>query len=300
MFIEQAYKGNTSLFRYLLIPIGFMGFMALNYIALITSEADTKELMTQMIDQLGANTVLVINLLPLVLGFFFMLFWYKFILNLPLKSAISSRSRVDYKRIFFSFLLWGSVVGGLTFIEIFNTPENYVWNFDKQKFMTFALIAVLLIPLQTSFEELLFRGHMIQGIGIHTKSRAAALIITSVLFGLMHIANPEVGELGYGILAYYIGTGFLFGIITLMDEGLELVLGFHAANNLIGALLVSAEWTAFRVDSLYIDISKPELNFTMWIPLLVIYPLILLILAKKYKWSDWNNRLFGKVKNTLE
>ena len=134
------------------------------------------------------------------------------------------------------------------------TPENYVWNFDKQKFMTFALIAVLLIPLQTSFEELLFRGHMIQGIGIHTKSRAAALIITSVLFGLMHIANPEVGELGYGILAYYIGTGFLFGIITLMDEGLELVLGFHAANNLIGALLVSAEWTAFRVDSLYIDI----------------------------------------------
>ncbi|MAJ32169.1 MAG: CPBP family intramembrane metalloprotease domain-containing protein [Flavobacteriaceae bacterium] len=300
MFIEQAYKGNTSLFRYLFIPVGFMGFMALNYVALMTSEADTKELMTQMIDQLGMNTVLVINLLPLVLGFFFMLFWYKFILNLPLKSAISSRSRVDYKRIFFSFFLWGLIVGGLTFIEIFRTPENFVWNFDKQKFMTFALIAVLLIPLQTSFEELLFRGHMIQGIGIHTKSRAAALMITSVLFGLMHIANPEVGELGYGILAYYIGTGFLFGIITLMDEGLELVLGFHAANNLIGALLVSAEWTAFRVDSLYIDISKPELNFTMWIPLLVIYPLILMILAKKYKWSDWNYRLFGKVKSTLE
>ncbi len=300
MFIEQAYKGNTSLFRYLLIPVGFMGFMALNYVALLTSEADTKELMTQMIDQLGANTVLVINLLPLVLGFFFMLFWYKFILNLPLKSAISSRSRVDFKRIFFSFLLWGLLVGGLSFIEILSAPENYVWNFDKQKFMTFALIAVLLIPLQTSFEELLFRGHMIQGIGIHTKSRAAALMITSILFGLMHIANPEVGELGYGILTYYIGTGFLFGIITLMDEGLELVLGFHAANNLIGALLVSAEWTAFRVDSLYIDISKPELNFTMWIPLLVIYPLILLILAKKYKWSDWNYRLFGKVKSTVE
>lgn len=300
MFIEQAYKGNTSLFRYLLIPVGFMGFMALNYVALLTSEADTKELMTQMIDQLGANTVLVINLLPLVLGFFFMLFWYKFILKLPLKSAISSRSRVDIKRIFFSFLLWGLLVGGLSFIEILSTPENYVWNFDKQKFMTFALIAVLLIPLQTSFEELLFRGHMIQGIGIHTKSRAAALMITSILFGLMHIANPEVGELGYGILTYYIGTGFLFGIITLMDEGLELVLGFHAANNLIGALLVSAEWTAFRVDSLYIDISKPEFNFTMWIPLLVIYPLILLILAKKYKWSDWNYRLFGKVKSNVE
>ena len=33
-------------------------------------------------------------------------------------------------------------------------------------------------------------------------------------------------------MIYYIGTGFLFGIMTLMDEGTELALGFHAANNL--------------------------------------------------------------------
>ena len=62
----------------------------------------------------------------------------------------------------------------------------------------------------------------------------------------MHIANPEVGKLGMIIMVYYIGTGFFLGIMTLMDEGLELALGFHAANNLIGALLVTADWTAFK------------------------------------------------------
>jgi hypothetical protein len=44
--------------------------------------------------------------------------------------------------------------------------------------------------------------------------------------------NPEVSKLGILCLCYYIGTGFL-RILTLMDEGMELALGFHAANNLV-------------------------------------------------------------------
>ena len=35
-----------------------------------------------------------------------------------------------------------------------------------------------------------------------------------------------------------------------MDEGLELALGFHAANNLCGALLLTADWTAFQTNSI--------------------------------------------------
>jgi hypothetical protein len=35
------------------------------------------------------------------------------------------------------------------------------------------------------------------------------------------------------MFVYYIGTGLFLGI-TLMDEGMELALGFHAANNLVG------------------------------------------------------------------
>jgi hypothetical protein len=35
------------------------------------------------------------------------------------------------------------------------------------------------------------------------------------------------------MFVYYIGTGLFLGILTLMDE-MELALGFHAANNLVG------------------------------------------------------------------
>ena len=167
-------------------------------------------------------------------------------------------------------------------------------------FFILVVVGMLLIPLQTSFEEYLFRGHMMQGIGLMVKNKWVPLVITSVLFGVMHIANPEVTKLGYGIMVYYIGTGFFLGIITLMDEGLELALGFHAGNNLIGALLLTADWTAFQTDSLYKDISQPTLGWDVLIPVLVVYPILLLIFAKIYKWTNWKEKLTGKVLNKEE
>jgi hypothetical protein len=111
----------------------------------------------------------------------------------------------------------------------------------------------------------------------------------------MHVANPEVTKLGYGILFFYVGTGLFLGVITLMDEGLELALGFHAANNLITALLVTADWTAFQTDSIYKDISEPVLGWDAIVPVVVIYPILLWIFTKKYGWSHWKSRLTGRV-----
>ena len=149
--------------------------------------------------------------------------------------------------------------------------------------------------MQTSFEEYLFRGHMMQGIVLFFISILIPLIITSVLFGLMHIANPEVGKIGYIIMIYYIGTGFFLGIMTLMDEGLELALGFHAANNLVGALLLTADWTAFQTNSILKDLSEPSAGFDVLTPVFVIFPILLFIFSKVYGWNNWKERLTGKL-----
>ena len=103
-------------------------------------------------------------------------------------------------------------------------------------------------------------------------------------------------------MVFYVGTGLFLGILTLMDKGLELAIGFHAANNLMAALLVTAEWTAFQTPSVYKDISDPELGWDVFIPVLVVYPIMLLIFAKRYGWTDWKDRLFGSVipKSELE
>jgi membrane protease YdiL (CAAX protease family) len=98
-------------------------------------------------------------------------------------------------------------------------------------------------------------------------------------------------------MVYYIGTGLFLGIITLMDDGLELALGFHAANNMFTALLVTADWTAFQTYSIYRDISDPDPLgiLEIFVPVFVVFPILLFIFAKKYKWTNWQEKLLGKV-----
>lgn len=295
MYIEQGYKGHLGLWKYLFLPTGFIGLMVVNYILTINSPVSVEDAMQQMIEQWGANTVLVIALLPLAFGLFVVLGWTKLIHPQSITSLTTSRKKIDWKRIFFAFSLWGGVTILLTLIDIYASPEHYVFNFNLEKFIPLALIAILLIPMQTSFEEYLFRGHMMQGLGLATKTRWIPLLLTSVLFGLMHLANPEVEKLGMGIMVYYIGTGLFLGILTLMDEGLELALGFHAANNLITALLVTADWTAFQTDSIYRDISEPTLGWDVLVPIVVVYPILLFVFGQKYKWTNWKERLLGRV-----
>jgi membrane protease YdiL (CAAX protease family) len=86
--------------------------------------------------------------------------------------------------------------------------------------------------------------------------------------------------------------GFFFGIITLMDEGLELALGYHAGNNLLISLLVTSDWTAFQTNSLFLDVSDPDVYMLAFMQL----PMLLILLALfswKYKWKCWYQRLIS-------
>jgi len=293
MYIEQVQGKNFNWFLYLPIPLFFMGLMVFNYF--FSKGIDVNQVMQKTIDEYGTNLTFVLMIIPLSIACLVLLFWVKYIHNQSIRSLTTSRKQVDWHRVFFSFIVWGSFTVVSTLLVYFISPENFTINFNPVDFFIFLFLAIILIPLQTSFEEFLFRGYLMQGIGVVTKSRLIPLIITSVLFGVMHIANPEVGKLGMIIMIYYIGTGFFLGIITLMDEGLELALGFHAANNLIGALLVTADWTAFQTDSILKDVSEPSAGFDVLFPIFIIFPILLIIFGRKYGWVNWKEKLTGKV-----
>ena len=87
-------------------------------------------------------------------------------------------------------------------------------NFKPIPFFTLCVVAVLFLQLQTSFEELIFRGYYMQGLALWIKNKWAPLLIMSLVFGLLHMANPEVDKIGYSILILYVGTGLFFGIVT--------------------------------------------------------------------------------------
>lgn len=293
MYIEQLKKYNLNLALYFIIPIGFMLLMLWNYFASL--DLDTNQVIQQTISMIGVNGTFIAMIAPLAIGLFVVFFWTKFIQNLDLRVLTTSRNKVDWKRIFFSFFLWAAITSIMILVVYYSTPEKFILNFKPEKFFVFLVLAILLIPLQTSFEEYLFRGHLMQGLGLATNSRLIPLLVTSFMFGIMHAANPEVDKVGWIIMLYYIGTGLFLGIITLMDEGLELALGFHAANNLVSALLVTADWTAFQTHSIFKDISEPSTGFEIILPVFIIFPTLLFIFSKVYNWKNWKEKLTGKL-----
>ncbi len=241
-----------------------------------------------------------LRLFLLLLSFVFVLpgIWLvvKKLHDLPIMSVLSSRKKIDLERVLYSFMTWGTVVSAFVFLEYSLNPENYVFNFKVKEFLILAVIAILFIPIQTSVEEIVFRGYLMQGFGHWLNSRFMALFLTSTVFGSLHLANPEITALGYEFVILYITVGFVLGIMTLMDEGLELAIGFHAANNLIVALLLTADWTVFQTESILIDISEPSLGITDWITPFIVFPILLSVFARKYSWTNWKEKLFSKVR----
>ena len=96
-------------------------------------------------------------------------------------------------------------------------------------------------------------------------------------------------------MAYYVGTGLFLGILTLMDEGIELALGFHAANNIMTALFVTSSWTVFQTESILIDISEPTLGGETFFSLFILYPGFIFLMSKKFDWSGWKSKLISKI-----
>ena len=215
------------------------------------------------------------------------------------KEIITSRKNIDWKRFFVAFSIWGIILVTIILISYFSGDEKIELQFNLVPFLILAVIAILLIPIQTSTEELVFRGYLMQGFYNLSKNKWFPLVMTSVIFGTMHIANPEVAEMGYIVLVYYIGTGFFLGIITLMDEGTELALGFHAANNLIAALLMTSDYSVLRTNAIFKDLSKPEVNYEIFMPILF-YIILIIVFAKIYNWTNWKEKLIGNEINNNE
>ncbi|MGS4345027.1 lysostaphin resistance A-like protein [Myroides odoratus] len=298
-YIDQLQYQVTKrqILYYVPFTFFYLMIMFVNWLVTKYSSISTKELLNSQIEILGKNRAFLQLILPFSIFLLLLVLWVLFVHKQSLVTLTTSRSKIDLKRFAFAFGCQTILIFASFGVSYWLNPSNFVFNFNLPAFLGFFVIAVIFIPLQTSFEEYFFRGYLLQGVGLATRHRGIALVVTSVIFGLLHLANPEVETLGGGIMVYYIGTGFFLGIMTLMDDGLELALGFHAANNLIGALLVTSSWTVFQTNSLFLNIAEQE-QVSVWEfiwQVVVFYPILLVIFAKKYQWKDWKNRLLGRI-----
>ena len=305
MFLTQAIKPKNEFWRYLLgsltiIIAATVGQLPLMIAVGIKATRDSVAFPTEqnvMLCFLEPNLSLFLMLVSFVFALGGILLVVKHFHQQTLLEVVTARQKFDWKRLFFSFSIWAIFIIATTVIDYFVNPNDYELNFNCYPFLILLLISVLLIPVQTTVEEIVFRGYLMQGFAVLSKNSWFPLLMTSVIFGSLHLTNPEVSKMGYVILIYYIGSGFLMGIMTLMDDGLELSMGFHAANNLIGALLVTSKWSVFQTHSILKEIVEPTVSYSVFLPIVVVFPILLLVLSKKYKWSNWQQKLTGKIEN---
>ncbi len=304
-FIEQAFKGKTGFIYYFAtLALVFTGWQIVGVIPLVvvahTYAEDTAGFMAATENAfatmgIDSNLYFFVMLLMFAFALLSLIIGVKYIHKRPVTSLVTARNKIDWDRFFYAFGIW-FIISLITFaIGFIFEPGTLVWNFKPVPFVILLLISFLLLPLQTGFEELLFRGYLMQGFGILFKNAIYPLIITSLIFGMLHGFNPEVEKLGSVILIYYVATGLLFGITTLMDDGTELALGMHAANNIVAAILVTSDWMVFQTDALWIDTSEPSAKFETFFPVLVVYPVVIWIFSRKYKWENWKTKLLARI-----
>ena len=300
MFLNQALDYKNPFWMYLLGSFVIIIFVIIGQLPItffITKESISAAGGDPMVAlrSLDKNLQLILLLIPFLVGFLGLFLVVKKIHNRSLTSISTSRKSLDWNRIMYAFSVWSLVSILLIFGDYFFNPDSYEWNFNLKSFSLLLIISILLMPIQTSLEEYIFRGYLMQGFSFLFNSRWVALFITSIVFGSLHFSNPEVQKLGLGVMAYYIGTGLFLGILTLMDDGIELALGFHASNNIMTALLVTSSWTVFQTESILIDISEPTLGGETFFSLFILYPGFIFLMSRKFNWSGWKNKLISKL-----
>lgn len=236
------------------------------------------------------NSILILLLLPFALVFGLLLVSVKYFHKRKIRSVFTSRPKFDWSRFFTSFFIWG----GIMLIFLVGTilaGYDIRWNFNSSTFVPLLLISLILIPIQTTAEELIFRGVLLQGFQRLFKKPIVSILISSILFGLLHGANPEVAKLGYGLLTFYILTGVFLALLTHLDDGIELGAGYHAINNIFAAVVLTNDWQAFHTDALFMDYSEPVFGWESILTLIIIQPLLFIIFSKIYKWKNWKQKL---------
>lgn len=298
MYIEQAYKGDNTTWKIIVTTILSTGIFVANFVFLLIMSPEDLQNAYDLAKNLPPIVNLISNLVPFV---FLLLMLIAAVILLHKRSFVSlttARKKIDFKRIAFS----ASLIIGLTLIlfavSYYLAPDELEWNFKPIKFLILVVVSLILFPFQIGFEEYLFRGYLMQQIGILVKNKWFPLLLTSILFGLLHSANPEVAEMGFITMVLYIGFGLLMGIMTLMDDGLELALGFHFGNNLMAAFLVTSDWSAIQADALFRNTAQSatgDMIIEMLLSVFITFPIMLFVLARKYEWKNWKQKLTGKV-----
>lgn len=302
MYFKQAKEGANEWWMYLvtvlLVAIGYMVGQLPLYFTQMNAIENNPTIGTAQLEEfnsrmdfsllgLDSNLGLFLLFTLFIIATIFFLLAIRFIHKKTLKGLITHRSKINYPKIICGLVVWLLLMSIFELFSYFANPEVYTLNVQWGKVFWLVLICIFILPIQTTLEELLFRSYLMKGFGLMSRHKWVPLLVTSLLFGLVHGTNPEIAK--YGVVPmqlYYISAGLLLGIMTIMDDGLELAIGVHAATNIYGALFMSYEGSVLQTDSIW---RMSEVNAWLMAIIFIVSGVIFLLLSKKmFDWGSWS------------
>lgn len=244
-YLDLALEGRNEWWRYalgaLVIALSWLVLGHAPYLLLVAvAPADNP-----LLDFVAVNFSIFMMLAGLA-------FTVKVIHGRTLRSLITPRERIGWRRMGRGALCWLLLAAAISAAEHLLFPERYYLSFHAERFPAWLVAVLLLTPLQCLTEELVFRGYAMQGFARLTRRPAAIAAASSAVFTLPHLLNPEVAEHGALLMAAnYFVIGLVLASVTLRDGRLELAIGVHTVNNVFLALLANYEGSALATEAVY-------------------------------------------------
>ena len=295
MFFANAHLGLTGWWRWILGSI--LIYSIWMGIGAIPSLAACHYLMINQIPQFACENGQIIgdslipgyiaSNYPFIIGIIGVWLTVKLLHRKSLTSIITGRRSFDYNRVLYAVwiglvLQFVLLVFDSTFFHtglIFRAPDFW-------EYITFFMFAIVLTPYQAAMEEVFFRGYLTQGLSLIVKSKIFLVALPSLLFSAGHLSNPEAAGLG---LFPYISWLFIFAVfsslLTLLDGGIELAVGYHSLNNLWVGLVINSEVSSLTTPSLFIMPFTELMYFPDIAFQTITYLTVFFIFRRKYQWQ---------------
>lgn len=252
-YLEIAKQGKNAWWRYLLgILVIFFFWFVLGTIATLIPFAFSRTNASTLQEFLKTRSVTNyiiqnINFIFFALGIFLTV---KFLHQRKFLTLVSAEAKINFRRLFVGFGAWFFILAAITLIGFVLEPDNFEFAFKPSQWLILFPCALILTPIQTSTEELFFRGYLIQGLSLITKQPLILMFINGILFMVPHLANPEIQRGAVWVGLYFFAFGVFCSFVTLKDNRLELALGIHAANNLLH-IFVTTKDSALPVPAIW-------------------------------------------------
>lgn len=246
-FLNNAHHGKNKPMNYFMTilitllggsvaAIIFIILLMLSYVFISGTNSQTQ------IDALSTNPFLMLVLVGLIYGLYALLFYLciRFIHKKNFHILINTGKKIRWKKILVGAALWTGIIGAFTLLSLIFQRNSLTINYNYSSLIYLVILSLLVFPLQASFEEIFFRGYLMQGLGLIFKKPVVPLILTTVIFGSIHYFNGTSLNTSISIVISAMILGLMLGTIVLAEDGLETAMGVHIANNMFVAVILNS------------------------------------------------------------